>query len=1060
MADPTANPPEDPAAKRARLLRELAELDAEQASAAPTAGASFGAVDVNNGDVVGGNKYVLIKSLNVAGEEPEHLRSATRAYIDGMAAMLDDLPLSALEIKQDRSRAEPLRLSDVYVALNTTFKKAPSQSLEEALGPNANDRYVVGVDQGSSSRVRLIDRERRAAEQAPTPALEALSHHPRLTLLGIPGSGKSSFGAHVLLGLARAWQGGGDATEQLGPTWTAGSLLPIRVVLRQFAEAHAATPQPLNGGHLWRFIAEQPPAASAFGQPDRAMKVLQHMARTQGALVLFDGLDECGGEQRRQRVQAAIADFMNGCGDRLRCLVTARPYAFGNKTDERNGRYQLADFDNEQVERFIHGWYAAVAQRGWQLRATAPQLTDELLKAYRRPDLRQFTANPLLLTLTASLHSEGRLPNDRADLYQRTVDLLLAKWNVQADDQKGLPVELAVSGLTRIDQLKPVLQRLAFEVHQENAGASGAAEIGEDRLVRALTPLMAGSRDKAVQAVEYIERRAGLLIGLGDPGIGSDLAGPAAERRFVFPHRTFQEFLAACHLAGQPDQQLLPTAKQLCHHNPTHWSVVLPLVARMAGPSRGAALAADLIAPITNQALQPGQARPAVEGHAALLAGLALQEIGVANLRDNVVCQQVLDQVRTQLLQVMSTPQSQGGLGAAFRVMAGDILAALGDPRFNPSRWQLPADPLLGFVRIEADSQFCIGTREADAQKVKAATGSQPAGDELNSSPTPTEAFYIARYPVTVAQYRAFSQHAGIEPADPDALRAPDTRPFCWISWHEARAYCQWLQHTLAAAPADQSGEVGRLLRQGWQLRLPTELQWEKAARGGRVRQVFSWGDAPDADQANQGDTDLHQTSAVGCFPANDFGLCDMLGNVWEWTSSLWQRPGSEAAARYPACTQDQRFDAWDQETDHRRLVRGGSFLNLRNSARCAYPLPLPARLPQLLLGLPCGVECCPCCWSSGLWSLWARDLSQSDLRRGCGGDFPRAARAARGHIGAIAGPTTHTTSGQAAGTNVALPCPLGGTPHSAGQAAWNLVRGGSFNNNRNNVRCAYYART
>jgi len=79
-------------------------------------------------------------------------------------------------------------------------------------------------------------------------------------------------------------------------------------------------------------------------------------------------------------------------------------------------------------------------------------------------------------------------------------------------------------------------------VHEENVGQEGTADIGEDRLVRAFRPLLGDSRDKAAVVVDYIEKRAGLVIGQGEK---------KGERQFAFPHRTFQEFLAACHLASQ-----------------------------------------------------------------------------------------------------------------------------------------------------------------------------------------------------------------------------------------------------------------------------------------------------------------------------------------------------------------------------------------------------------------------------------------------------------------------------------------------------------------------------
>jgi hypothetical protein len=104
---------------------------------------------------------------------------------------------------------------------------------------------------------------------------------------------------------------------------------------------------------------------------------------------------------------------------------------------------------------------------------------------------------------------------------------------------------------------------------------------------------------------------------------------------------------------------------------------------------------------------------------------------------------------------------------------------------------------LLGFVRILADPEFRIGTRKADAKRVTEIIGTPVPDHEINDAPTPTPEFYIARYLVTVAQFRGFVEATGFEIGDARALRDPDSRPVCWVSWHEARAYCDWLNKIL-----------------------------------------------------------------------------------------------------------------------------------------------------------------------------------------------------------------------------------------------------------------------
>ena len=85
--------------------------------------------------------------------------------------------------------------------------------------------------------------------------------------------------------------------------------------------------------------------------------------------------------------------------------------------------------------------------------------------------------------------------------------------------------------------------------------------------------------------------------------------------------------------------------------------------------------------------------------------------------------------------------------------------------------------------------------------------------------------------------------------------------------------------------------------------------------------------------------TGIRHTAAVGCFPANGYGLHDMLGNVLEWTRSLWTAADDGAANRYPGSVGQRRFEALDAGDDIMRLVRGGSWGGSRELARCAWRL-------------------------------------------------------------------------------------------------------------------------
>ncbi len=865
-----------------------------------------GSIDMGTRIDTGGGHFIARASIRhitqviQPGEDPEEVKAAIAHYLEVLAKDLAGLKLGEIDPTIDQTRRTPLQLADIYVPLNTTLRIHKEMALE---------RWLLLTDGGEGKR----DFTTSEREARPVSALEALAQHQELTLLGKPGGGKSTFGAHVLLILAQAWQGHEGELAKLGETWAQGALLPIRVILRRFAETLPPGDAPARAGDLWNFIAGDL-NASGYGLPTRTVDYLKRLAINQGALILLDGLDECGDAAKRRRVLAAVKELTRNSGKHCRFLLTARPYAWPGGPDPHRGVYMLDDLDDEQIEQFIHGWYAALVKHQWRSPGDAEQKRDDLLAARGRPDLLALARNPLLLTLMATLHSNrGRLPDDRADLYNESVDLLLARWNQQVGADRALLDALEVPDLKLAD-LREALEELAFDTHERNLGREGAADIPEHRLVKAFLPLLNQSKDKADLVVDYIEKRAGLLLGQGEKD---------GERQFTFPHRTFQEFLAACHLANSDD--LPGQCLRLANAAPSHWQEVLPLAARLAGSERGASAADELIGSRGIDLFCADKRPNPADWTRALLAGRQLMEIGPRSLNARERTQAIVRRVAGWLVAALPVHPDEGGLPAVRRAQAGDVLAALGDPRFDPRRYLLPADEMLGFVRILADPKFRIGTSKADRKRVAKASGEQVYDDELNEEITPTPEFHIARYPVTVAQFRAFVAATGYEIGDERALRDPDSRPVRYVSWREALAYCEWLNERLADSPELVSSPVAQLVREGgWRLTLPSELEWEKAARGGLADAVFPWGNNPDSERANYDDTGIGDTSAVGCFPVN-YGLYDMAGNVLEWTRSRWEP--------YPYDRIEQREDL---NAEGNRVVRGGAWSLPRGFVRCA----------------------------------------------------------------------------------------------------------------------------
>ena len=124
--------------------------------------------------------------------------------------------------------------------------------------------------------------------------------------------------------------------------------------------------------------------------------------------------------------------------------------------------------------------------------------------------------------------------------------------------------------------------------------------------------------------------------------------------------------------------------------------------------------------------------------------------------------------------------------------------------------------------------------------------------------------YYIGKYEVTFNEYDSYCEETGEwRPSDEGWGRGK--RPVINVSWKNALAYCKWL-----------------CKKTGMKYRLPTEAEWEKAARGGLSKKLYPWGNEIDRSKANY-DINIGKTTKVGTYPANGYGLYDMAGNVWEW---------------------------------------------------------------------------------------------------------------------------------------------------------------------------------
>jgi formylglycine-generating enzyme required for sulfatase activity len=220
---------------------------------------------------------------------------------------------------------------------------------------------------------------------------------------------------------------------------------------------------------------------------------------------------------------------------------------------------------------------------------------------------------------------------------------------------------------------------------------------------------------------------------------------------------------------------------------------------------------------------------------------------------------------------------------------------AVDEPAANPATVPLPTTKVNSKDRAEMilipAGDFLMGSTDADKQA---------QNNEKPQRKVYLDAYYMYKTEVTVAQYRKFCTATNrTMPPEPD-WKWQDIHPIVNVSWNDAKAYADW------------AGVV-----------LPTEAQWEKAARGGDGR-IYPWGNEWDETKcaywsnSGKGKT-TRGTHTVGSFPtgASPYGVMDMSGNVWEWCAD-WYRADyyKNASVKNPT----------GPLTGDNRVLRGGSW--------------------------------------------------------------------------------------------------------------------------------------
>lgn len=830
-------------------------------------------------------------------------RALRERYLRTVAAQCAHLQMTAIDRKvMTRQEVAELDLAAVFTELDVYAIDERQQ--------RAPEEWAELAAQGEAAQRR--------------PALEALCRYPRLTILGDPGSGKSTLVDFVTLCLAGAQLGDGAETglERLGTAWDLPALLPLRVILRDYA----ARGLPAGQG-LWAFLGTE--AARCDPALAGLLPALEPTLRQPaGALLLLDGLDEVPEAHRyREQLKAAVERFALDF-PQCRIVLTSRPYAYQDVA-LRPANFEvrrLAPFTSAQVATFITRWYTHAGLKDARFGPqNAARYAERLAyEVQRNPRLADLATTPLLLALMASLHrwrEGGSLPEKRQELYEESVKLLLDLWQrpKQVLDGQGRAVGQEYDVFTELgighDALRRVLNGVAYAAHKNQPQLTGTHDIRAGELAGALYEAAdKGKTPNQQRVIQYLTDRVGLLV------------EREQGRIYTFPHRTFQEYLAACYLADNRRELY-----KCLRADDERWREAMLLAAAKAVSGSSDAIW-DWIATFCPTDAPPELAVDA-DWYAALRVAQALVEVELYRQTPEVYQKRLLERLQTWLVGLIQAPQQP--LPVAERAIAGHTLGRLDDPRFS-GPCGLPQ-----FISLPG-GEFWMGSPEEEVAQIFKETGKDWAKRELPRHRVAVSAFGLAKYPTTNAMFAHFIEAGGytnrvwweeaVQVGFWEAGKSYRGRnqPYYWndarfnganqpvvgVSWYEAVAYCRWLTETL---------------HDGYEYRLPTEAEWEYAARGTAGRR-YAWGDDWVEHYANTAALNLEQPTPVGIFPAGATpeGLLDLTGNVWEWCKDWFAEQEYARRAGQIACNPQGP----DQGTY--KVLRGGSWSTSTEWVRCA----------------------------------------------------------------------------------------------------------------------------
>ena len=748
------------------------------------------------------------------------------------------------------------------------------------------DQIFISIDvtQKDLDSLKEADHWTHRGEGKVLSAIDAIQDCDQVVLLGDPGSGKSTFVKHLLANIAISELE--DTVPLLSGTH---GLLPVLITLQDLApsldKAEIPSKSDLRQKALANLILVHAMTSAQELQVPEFATGIQRAFIDEKIFLVLDGMDQVPYKLRalvREAVGATLSQF-----NLPRILITSRIRSYTGASVFNGVRtYTLANLNEEQIKSFVDNWYQAQTDLERIKESERVTRVEDLKEVATKEPLLGFAQNPMLLTTMAIIHQqETSLPKERVKLYQLVVFLLLRRWEL---GKTQVAKELAEYFDSRVELMRPMMERLAFEAHRAGVGYE-AADLQRMEAIELLSEMpYLGHESLASQFLDYVDHRSGLLVGRGGT--------PERPRVYSFPHRTIQEYLAGCYLIGAP--RALGRLRELSRQG-DFWSeaVLLGIEEQVYNSGSYGPYAVLNLASLLSQAVS----EPINEADQRLLLWMSkvIVVMGAAEVAgspgDVEPGKLLLERLKKQLVDLIG-----GALPVVERVEAGRVLGQIGDPRK-----ELMTLENMAFCHVQAGGFFA----ESDDLEINI-----------------PYSYWIGQYPVTQSQFKYFIDAGGYEDSkwwsdlgwthikkknynEFPRVHWPfdlPNHPVVGINWFEAHAYTNWLTFFCKD--------------QGWLesdkfITLPNVLEWIKIWRGGvnvpskslhaSLKELnlegevdlvknnepfrdYPWEGGMTSDHTKYRDAMINSTSTPGCFPleVSPYGAYDLCGNILEWSRS------------------------------------------------------------------------------------------------------------------------------------------------------------------------------